>query len=66
MPESKGKKMDISNVPIGTFAPSFTGGGWYKTPRGWKWGVPGASGSTFPRPGGDWDGRLIEPEAQDK
>lgn len=53
--------MDLENAPLGTKAPSFNGGHWVKVERGWKW----CTGSTFPRPGGDWTGELIAPESQE-
>jgi len=45
-------------APIGTKAPATSGGYWIKTKRGWVW----TNGATFPCPGGDWTGELIEPE----
>jgi len=48
----------LKNAPIGTKAPSINGGHWVKVERGWKW----CTGSTFPRPGGDWNGELIYPQ----
>lgn len=48
----------LADAPIGTKAPAFIGGHWIKVERGWKWHC----GDTFPRPGGDWDGRLIYPD----
>jgi hypothetical protein len=51
----------LHDAPVGTRAPAIMGGRWYKTEQGWKWNGPNGSGSTFPRPGGDWDGRLIYP-----
>lgn len=50
-------KLTLENAPIGTKAPAIMGGHWIKVERGWKW----CSGSTFPRPGGDWTGELIAP-----
>lgn len=50
--------ISLDTAPIGTKAPAVGGGNWHKTERGWQWGV---NGSTFPRPGGDWTGELIEP-----
>jgi len=60
-PEPAGGKLTIENAPIGTTAPAIMGGRWYKTQLGWKWNGPDGSGGTFPRPGGDWNGKLIEP-----
>lgn len=51
-----------SDAPIGTKAPSIAGGHWTKTENGWKWGDIGESGSTYPTPGGDWNGKLIHPK----
>ncbi len=48
-------------APVGTIAPAIMGGHWYKTERGWKWNGPEGSSGTFPRPGGDWSGKLIVP-----
>jgi hypothetical protein len=45
----------LAEAPLGTRAPAITGGYWEKTERGWRW----CTGSTFPRPGGDWTGELI-------
>lgn len=45
-------------APIGTKAPAIGGGYWIKTRDGWKW----HNGATFPCPGGDWTGELIELE----
>jgi hypothetical protein len=55
-------QLTLETAPLGTKAPSFNGGAWMKTERGWQWnGGTRSPGSTFPRPGGDWDGRLITP-----
>ena len=51
------EKLTIENAPIGTKAPSITGGYWEKVERGWKW----STGATFQRPGGDWTGELVPP-----
>lgn len=48
-------------APIGTMAPSVSGGHWYRTDYGWKWNGPGGNGGTFPHPGGDWCGELHLP-----
>lgn len=53
----------LDNAPIGTKAPAIMGGHWCRMERGWKWGGPDGVGGTFPRPGGDWNGRLIAPSA---
>lgn len=50
--------LTLENAPIGTKAPAITGGYWERTNSGWKW----CTGSTFPSPGGDWNGQLIAPE----
>lgn len=52
--------LTLDNAPLGTKAPAIMGGHWERVEGGWKW----CTGSTFPRPGGDWDGRLIQPEPQ--
>lgn len=52
----------LENVPIGTKAPSILGGHWIKTNRGWKW----CTGATFPTPGGEWNGKFILPEKDNK
>jgi hypothetical protein len=49
--------LNLENAPIGTKATAINGGHWIRVDRGWKW----CTGATFPRPGGDWDGRLILP-----
>ena len=59
-PEQEPGALTLDSAPLGTKAPAFGGGAWTKTESGWKWN----SGSTFPRPGGDWTGRLILPTAQ--
>lgn len=51
----------IDSAPIGTKAPAILGGWWGKVENGWKWNGPDGNGGTFPRPGGDWDGRLLMP-----
>lgn len=48
----------LSSAPEGTKAPAFDGGYWIKVAHRWKW----ATGSNFPRPGGDWTGELIYPD----
>ena len=53
-----GNNERLERAPIGTKAPSIMGGYWEKTQHGWKW----CNGSTFPTPGGDWNGKLIHPE----
>jgi hypothetical protein len=47
----------LSDAPLGSKAPAISGGHWVMTDRSWKW----CTGSTFPRPGGDWTGELIYP-----
>ena len=56
--------LTLENAPIGTKAPACNGGHWYRTERGWKWNGPDGNGGTFPRPGGDWNGKLIASTAQ--
>lgn len=57
---------DLRSAPIGTLAPAIMGGAWLKTDGGWQWnGHCRCPGSTFPRPGGDWNGELILPSATD-
>ena len=51
--------LTLENAPIGTRAPAFGGGAWVKTKHGWRWND---NASTFPRPGGDWNGELIAPK----
>lgn len=51
--------LTLDNAPLGTKAPAFNGGHWVRVEHGWKW----CTGSTFPRPGGDWTGELVPPEA---
>ena len=50
--------LTIENAPLGTKAPASGGGHWTRVERGWKW----CTGSTFPRPGGDWTGKLLPPD----
>lgn len=47
--------LSLNNAPIGTRAPAVDGGYWERTEHGWKW----CTGDTFPRPGGDWNGKLL-------
>ena len=47
----------LENAPLGTRAPAYNGGYWIRVERGWKW----CTGATFPRPGADWNGKLIVP-----
>lgn len=54
--------LTLENAPLGTKAPAIGGGAWTKTERGWQWN----GGSTFPRPGGDWNGHLIPPPIKDR
>ena len=56
--------LTVESAPVGTRAPAIMGGHWYKTQRGWKWNGPDGSGGVFPRPGGDWTGKLIAPAAE--
>lgn len=49
----------LRTAPMGTRAPSISGGYWERVPGGWKW----CNGDTFPTVGGDWNGELIVPEA---
>ncbi len=51
----------LETAPIGTLAPAIGGGHWCRVENGWKWNGPNGSGSTFPNPGGDWNGRLANP-----
>lgn len=53
---------ELRSQPIGTRAPSIMGGAWCRNERGWKWNGPTGNGGTYPRPGGNWDGRLLPPE----
>jgi hypothetical protein len=54
----------LRDAPLGTRAPSDMGGAWCKTgPERWKWNGPNGSGGTFPRPGGDWTGKLVLEQA---
>jgi hypothetical protein len=57
------KRPTLENAPLGTIAPAIGGGHWRRTERGWQWGT---NGSTFPRPGGDWNGDLIPPTQPEK
>jgi hypothetical protein len=53
--------LTLENAPIGTTAPADGGGRWYRVAHGWKWNGPDGNGGVFPRPGGDWNGKLIAP-----
>lgn len=48
-------ELTLENAPLGTRAPANMGGYWERTEHGWKW----FNGNTFPRPGGDWNGKLL-------
>ena len=63
-PDLPDQRLTVENSPVGTIAPSITGGRWYRTELGWKWNGPNGSGGTFPRPGGDWNGKLIAPKPE--
>jgi hypothetical protein len=52
--------LNLENAPIGTRAPAITGGHWERVAYGWKW----CTGSVFPRPGSDWNGKLIAPTTE--
>lgn len=54
----------LREAPVGTKAPAIMGGAWLKVGQGrWQWnGGTRCPGSTFPRPGGDWNGDLIYPD----
>jgi hypothetical protein len=53
--------LTLANAPFGTEAPAHGGGCWTRTAGGWQWG---SGGGVFPRPGGDWNGKLIAPRAE--
>jgi hypothetical protein len=55
--------LTLGNAPLGTKAPAINGGAWYRTERGWRWNNVA---STFPRPGGDWNGDLVPPSKEQK
>lgn len=57
--QGQARQMALAAAPLGTRAPACMGGAWCRVERGWKWNGPEGSGGTFPRPGGDWDGRLL-------
>lgn len=49
----------INDYPNGTKFPSISGGYWLKVDRyAFKW----CTGDTFPRVGGDWNGKVILPK----
>lgn len=54
-----GEAWTVENAPMGTRAPAVSGGYWLRVIDGWRWN---ASGSVFPRPGGDWTGELHVPD----
>lgn len=50
----------LENAPLGSVAPSMFGGAWFKIDRGWQWnGHCNHGGSTFSKPGGDWNGQIL-------
>jgi hypothetical protein len=54
----------LREAPLGTKAPAFNGGAWVKVENGWRWNADKPyPGDTFPRPMGDWTGKLIYPPA---
>lgn len=53
----------LRDAPTGTRAPAIGGGAWCKVAHGWKWNGPNGGGGTFPRPGGDWTGKLVLEQA---
>lgn len=53
--------LTVLNAPVGTRAPSISGGHWYRDERGWVWNGPTGNGGVFPTPGGDWNGTLLPP-----
>lgn len=57
----KASREDVESAPLGTVAPAFSGGGWCRVKDGWQWNghLDRCQGSTFPKPGGDWTGRLV-------
>lgn len=58
--------MALDSAPLGTLAPAHNGGAWLRVERGWQWnGHTRSPGSTFPRVGGDWTGRLIPPATEE-
>lgn len=62
---SEPKKITLETAPVGTQAPSASGGAWCKVGQGrWKWSGPFGTGGVFLRPGADWDGRLMVPLAK--
>ena len=68
-PCKKGLMMDarerLTSATIGSKAPAIMGGHWLKVEHGWQWnGGTRCPGRTFPNPGGDWNGTIIEPEAE--
>lgn len=59
--------MTLGEAPVGTLAPSIHGGAWCKTAYGWQWNGhrKTGKGSTFPRPGADWNGQLLTPASSE-
>lgn len=47
----------IEDYPVGTKFQAYGGGYWEKVCSGYKW----CTGATFPRPGGDWNGKICLP-----
>jgi NTP pyrophosphatase (non-canonical NTP hydrolase) len=58
-PAPVAQPLTLENAPLGTKAPASGGGHWTRVERGWKW----CTGATFPRPGGDWTGKFLPPDA---
>lgn len=57
----RGNPIDYASAPLGTRAPAFTGGQWYRTAAGWKWNGPDGIGAVTNRPGPTWTGELLLP-----
>lgn len=54
----------LSSAALGSKAPAIMGGHWLKVEYGWQWnGGTRCPGSTFPTPGGDWNGKIVEPSS---
>lgn len=57
----RGNPIDYASAPVGTRAPAFTGGQWYRTTAGWKWNGPDGIGEVVTQPGPRWTGELLLP-----
>lgn len=55
-----------SRYPVGTKAPSTTGGYWFKSKYGWEWNGPHSYAASFPTPGANNNQTVILPNPHDR